>query len=83
MVTKNGFGAHFLSTDLLSEKFGHPEPLAAYGADSLPPFALTPNERLRALRVDTAIKPDPGWTTISLIRKRTNTKENGQARVGN
>ena len=64
MVTKNGFGAHFLSTDLLSEKSGHPELLAAYGADSLPLFALTPNERLRAPRTDTAVKPDPGWTII-------------------
>ncbi len=71
MVTKNGFGAHFLSTDLLSEKFGHPELLAAYGADSLPLFALTPNERLRAPRTDTAVKPDPGWTIIRLLRKRT------------
>ena len=73
----------FYLPDLLSEKFGHPELLAAYGADSPPLFALTPNERLRALRIYTAIKPGPGWTTISLIRKRTDTKENGQARVGN
>ena len=62
----------------LSEKFGYQELLATYGADSLPLFALTPNERLRVFKVDAGIKPGPGWTIISLIKKPAETKDNGQ-----
>jgi NhaP-type Na+/H+ or K+/H+ antiporter len=74
-------GAEIHSTQL-SEKFGYQELLATYGADSLPLFALTPNERLRVFKVDAGIKPGPGWTIISLIKKQAETKENGQQPAG-
>lgn len=71
-------GAEIHSTPL-SEKFGYQELLATYGADSLPLFALTPNERLRVFKIDAAIKPVAGWTIISLVRKQAEAKENEQA----
>lgn len=64
-------GAETHST-LLTQEFGFEEYKKTYGKSAIALLAVDPRDRLRFFHAEGQIKPDAGWTIISLINKENN-----------